>query len=530
MAFANSSDPTDTILPLDRTPASEKVLPSKGLQLTKGLLHLIRNRVRLIALLSIGLCTFGAVTSLALMLSGRVDVFGSAFNVVAQLINLVAAIFVWLAARGRRLSDTAVLYLGLALEVLLCLVAASAGQLWFYRDTGAPMFISWCVPIVILFPVLIPCPPRTMLIASVAAASMEPLAAVGLWSQGVYPLETLRSTLPGTIISPTLAVIIAYVASRIIYGLNVDVAKAKQMGAYHLETLLGRGGMGEVWRAKHQMLARPAAIKLIRPDAVGADEASGHTLLQRFEREAQATASLRSPHTVEIYDFGLSKDGTFFYVMELLEGIDLDTLVKQYGPIPAERVVHILRQVCHSLDEAHEAGLMHRDIKPANLFICRYGRDRDFVKVLDFGLVKKRHTTEDDQGDLTQHGTAVGTPSFMAPEMLSDGGLVDGRADIYAVGCVAYWLLTGLLVFEGSSAMAVIVKHARDIPDSPSARSEMDIPPALEQIVMDCLEKEPENRPQSASDLAIRLDQLNLPESWTDDCAATWWEMRIPAR
>jgi serine/threonine-protein kinase len=302
------------------------------------------------------------------------------------------------------------------------------------------------------------------------------------------------------------------------------------MGAYHLETLLGRGGMGEVWRAKHQMLARPAAIKLIRPDAVGADEASGHTLLQRFEREAQATASLRSPHTVEIYDFGLSKDGTFFYVMELLEGIDLDTLVKQYGPIPAERVVHILRQVCHSLDEAHEAGLMHRDIKPANLFICRYGRDRDFVKVLDFGLVKKRHTTEDDQGDLTQHGTAVGTPSFMAPEMLSDGGLVDGRADIYAVGCVAYWLLTGLLVFEGSSAMAVIVKHARDIPDSPSARSEMDIPPALEQIVMDCLEKEPENRPQSASDLAIRLDQLNLPESWTDDCAATWWEMRIPAR
>jgi serine/threonine-protein kinase len=461
--------------------------------------------------------------------SGKVDVFGSAFNVVAQTFNLAAASFVWVAARGRRFSNTAVLYLGLGLEVMLCLVAASAGQLWFYRDTGAPMFISWCIPIVILFPVIVPCPPRIMLVASIAAASMEPLAALGLWSQGVYPLETLKGTLPGTLISPTLAVIIAYVASRIIYGLNVDVAKAKQMGSYHLESLLGRGGMGEVWRAKHRMLARPAAIKLIRPDAVGTDEAAGHTLLQRFEREAQATASLRSPHTVEIYDFGLSKDGTFFYVMELLDGIDLDTLVKEHGPIPAERVVHVLRQVCHSLDEAHEAGLTHRDIKPANLFICRYGRENDFVKVLDFGLVKKHRATDEDRGDLTQHGTAVGTPTFMAPEMLWDGGPVDGRADIYALGCVAYWLLTGLLVFEGPSAMAVIVSHARDIPELPSARSELDIPPALERIVMECLEKEPTNRPQSATELAGRLDKVVFDNPWTSESAAKWWERHLPA-
>jgi len=356
---------------------------------------------------------------------------------------------------------------------------------------------------------------------------MEPLVAVGLWAQRVYPAETLLRTLPGTIISPALAVIVAYVASRIIYGLNVDVAKARQMGSYLLEALIGRGGMGEVWRARHRMLARPAAIKLIRPDTLGSDSTATQTMLQRFEREAQATASLRSPHTVEIYDFGRSKDGTFFYVMELLDGIDLDTIVKEHGPLPPERVVHILRQVCHSLDEAHESGLTHRDVKPANLFICRYGRDVDFVKVLDFGLVKKHSSSTTEEGDLTQIGAAVGTPSFMAPEMAWEGGPIDARADIYALGCVAYWLLTGHLVFESPSAMAAIVQHARDIPEPPSTRTDSEIPPALERIVMDCLEKEVARRPQTAKELSRSLENVYVPQPWTHERAAVWWEQHL---
>jgi len=528
MKHVPGTDTAETIIPFNRTPASEQVLPTSGLQLTEDLLQLIRERVRLTALLAMGLCAFGAVSAFTFMASGRVDVFASTFNIIAQIGCVLCSTFVWIVARQSRISHTTVLYLGLGLEVLLCFVASLAGQLWYYIDTGVMMFMSWCIPIVILFPVVIPCPPRLMLIVSIVAASMEPLVALGLRLVGFYSADAYQSALPGTIISPTLAVVVAYVASRIIYGLNIDVAKAKQMGSYHLDTMIGSGGMGEVWRARHRMLARPAAIKLIRPDTLGTDNAAAHILLERFEREAQATASLRSPHTVEIYDFGRSKEGTFFYVMELLDGIDLETLVTQFGPLPPERVVYILKQVCHSLDEAHDAGLIHRDIKPANLFVCRYGRDLDFVKVLDFGLVKKHSSTEVHEGDLTQHGTAIGTPNFMAPEMLWDGGPVDGRADIYALGCVAYWLLIGKPVFEASNAMAAIVQHARDIPSPPSSKTELAIPPDLERIVMECLEKEASDRPQSASELTARLDQVHLSHPWTSDRATAWWEQHSP--
>src|SRR5262249_35542916 len=181
----------------------------------------------------------------------------------------------------------------------------------------------------------------------------------------------------------------AYVGARVIYGLGREVAVAREMGSYRLEEKIGQGGMGEVWRARHRMLARPAAIKLIHP-ALAADGRLGRfaDLRRRFEREAQVTASLRSPHTVGLYDFGVANDGSFYYVMELLDGLDADTLVKRFGPLPAERVVHVLRQICHSLSEADSRGLVHRDIKPANIFLCRYGEEHDFVKVLDFGLAK----------------------------------------------------------------------------------------------------------------------------------------------
>lgn len=282
--------------------------------------------------------------------------------------------------------------------------------------------------------------------------------------------------------------------------------------------------MGEVWRAKHRLLARPAAIKLIRPDLTGngrpgvSDEAQ-----QRFEREAQVIARLRSPHTVNLFDFGIADDGGFYYVMELLEGLDAERLVRRFGPIPAERAIHLLRQVCHSLSEAESYGLVHRDIKPANIFLCRYGEDYDFVKVLDFGIVKATSDTADTGVVLTREMAVHGTPAFIAPEQALGGADLDGRADIYATGCVAYWLLTGQLVFTAESPMALLLHHARTPPAPPSTRSEVPIPAALDALVLSCLAKNPAERPQSARELSRRLAAVEGAGAWTEERAREWW-------
>jgi serine/threonine-protein kinase len=230
---------------------------------------------------------------------------------------------------------------------------------------------------------------------------------------------------------------------------------------------------------------------------------------------------LRSPHTVELYDFGVTEDRTMYFVMELLEGTDLETLVRDHGPVPARRVVHIIRQVCASLEEAHVAGMVHRDIKPANIHIGRLGLEYDFVKVLDFGLVKPVAGKVHELSLATAAGLTPGTPAYMAPEMAL-GEAVDGRADIYAVGCVAYYLLTAKLVFEGDTSLQVIVKHLQNDPVPPSQRANVDIPPALEQLVLACLSKKPEDRPSSAGELSRALARLGL-EPWTEEEARRCW-------
>jgi eukaryotic-like serine/threonine-protein kinase len=284
-----------------------------------------------------------------------------------------------------------------------------------------------------------------------------------------------------------------------------------------------------VWRAEHQMLARGAANKLIRPAALGASEGTpGHEMVKRFEREARATAALRSPHTIEVYDYGVSADGTFHYVMELLEGFSLQTLVERFGPVAPERVVGLLRQACHSLAEAHAAGLVHRDVKPANMFVCQLGLDVDFVKVLDFGLVKRRGPQAPGEEALTVSGAFTGTPAYMPPEIALGTEPIDGRADIYALGCVAYWLLTGKRVFESSSAMQMVVDHIRTPAVPPSRRGGPPIPPALEEIVLRCLEKDPASRPASAAGLSLELKALDLEAQWTEERAQAWWRAHPP--
>jgi eukaryotic-like serine/threonine-protein kinase len=291
---------------------------------------------------------------------------------------------------------------------------------------------------------------------------------------------------------------------------------------------LGQGGMGEVWRAEHRLLVRPAAIKLVRHEKLGvAREQDVDVLLRRFEREAQATAALGSPHTIKLFDFGRTEEGAFYYVMELLIGRDLETLVRDFGPLPSARVSHLLRHVCHSLAEAHVRGLVHRDIKPANVYVCRVGLEYDFVKVLDFGLVKFGSRTGHN-ATLSAARVTSGTPGYMAPEVILGEAEVDARADVYAIGCLAYWMLTGQRVFESDSATKLLIDHVQTAPVPPSQRTELPIPREFEKIVLACLEKDPNRRPQNAEILWQMSLNCRSAETWSREAARDWWESHLP--
>ena len=389
--------------------------------------------------------------------------------------------------------------------------------------------ISWIGAVVLMFAALLPTTPPKMLIAGLLAVSMNPLGmlisrAQGRWDFGPWT-RVLLMHYPDYILVGA-AVVIATVVTR----LGQQVTKAREMGSYKLGELLGRGGMGEVYKATHRMLARPAAIKLIRTEMLGAvDEEAAKLATTRFRREAEAAADLRSSHTVELYDFGVTEDGTLYLVMEFLDGMDLETLVRQTGPLPAGRVIHILRQVCDSLEEAHARGLVHRDIKPANIHLGLVGLHHDFVKVLDFGLVKEVTNVSVEHSLATIPGQmAMGTPAYMAPEMAL-GEPVDGRADIYALGCVAYYLLTGQLVFEGEKVFQVIANHLQTPPIPPSQRTERSIPPQLERLILKCLAKRPEDRPQSAAHLLQALELIPA-DRWGEEQAADWWTTSRPIK
>ena len=396
----------------------------------------------------------------------------------------------------------------------------------------SPSLLS-CSPVaiwILIFAALVPLPPKRTLVAALLSALSEPVALYLLvWAESglTLPSATMQfwRFLPSVICAG-----LAFSIASVIHQLEAAADAARRLGSYRLRHLLGRGGMAEVWEAEHRMLARPAAVKLVRPEWLEDDRRSAETMLQRFQREVSATSVLCSPHTIEVYDFGRAQDGTFFYAMERLEGIDLHSLVQGFGPLPAGRVVFILKQICHSLEEAHRAGLVHRDVKPANIFVCRYGLDLDFVKVLDFGLVKGDPPGLEHQS-LTREGAHTGTPAFLPPEIaLGNVADADGRADLYGVGCVAYWLLTGKLVFPLGPSLQMIAAHAHDTPETPSVRGGIKVPASLETIVMELLHKAPADRPPSAAVLAQRLDATGLADEWTEALRARWWEQHLPPR
>jgi serine/threonine-protein kinase len=432
----------------------------------------------------------------------------------------------WIYIRKNNRRPEFYLNLGLGHMIFTCFSVALVMHWGLPVTEKLAVQVSWVGVVVLLYAAVLPVNPRHILIAGLIGVSMNPLAMAISHVHGMSGAQSLKA---GVLMHypDFLIAVIAWAVSRVVTRLGRQVSKAREMGSYQIGELIKRGGMGEIYKATHRMLARPAAIKLIRAEMLGT--AGGETAdlaIKRFHREAEAAANLRSPHTVELFDFGITEDQTLYFVMELLEGVDLETLVRESGPLPPRRVIHILRQTCESLAEAHERGLVHRDIKPANIHLGKAGVRYDFVKVLDFGLVKSVHQPATEDSLATAVGRTPGTPAYMAPEM-SLGETIDARSDIYALGCVGYFLLSGQLVFDATSAFQMVAKHLRNEPVPPSMRARVDIPRDVEAVILKCLAKNPNDRYASVVELTKALEATKL-RPWTDEEAVASWRARQP--
>ena len=511
---------------------------SQDLQLPPRLQAKIRRRIRGVGILSMMAyavsLTFGVVAALSenpppyagLRLLGIISVIALA----AFTIGVV-----------KRLSLKHAINLALTMECLVCLLVSVTNPAYELPTGKTLPGLTWVVPIIVMFPLLIPTPPKWILTASILCVMTVPVGTFIAYELDGQPNVNLAGMLPLALISPTIAACIAYFGATLVYETGVGAEKIRRAGSYQIQKELGAGGMGVVYQAVHERLLRPAAIKYILPAQLESRFGSPQIARSRFEREAEVLGMLRSPHTVELYDYDLDDHGQLYYVMELLEGWDASTLVMQFGVVPPARAVHFLAQVCRSLAEAHYFGMVHRDVKPSNIMVCRYGRDLDFVKVLDFGLMTPRREegvpvpTNPQLGpygagfqtSLTQGHLVMGTPDFMSPEQVLHGPL-DGRSDLYAVGALGYWLLTGKVLFEGGTAREKMERHVKEPPPHPSANTDQPIPHRLEELILSCLAKQPEQRPKSADDLAFAF-MNSVEEAWTPARARTWWN-EVPAK
>ena len=485
-------------------------------------------RLRSLALLYALIFFFAGVFPALLFGVDRERFFGSFIGWGPGVISIAVALLVAAVIGSPRLPLPAAMSIGVAFEIASCygIAAAEFADRTMLDAHQGMMGLSWVAPWILLFTVVVPTSPRRAVLAALASVSAVPVVIGVMMVSGATSLRLDPGQFFFGLVFPYLLVVaMAYVGARVLHNLGTEVKRARELGSYSLEEKLGEGGMGEVWRARHRMLARPAAIKLIRPALAGDDRGGGavwEDARRRFEREAQVIARLRSPHTVELFDFGVAADGAFYYVMELLEGLDADSLLRRFGPTPPERAIYLLRQICHSLSEAESCGLVHRDIKPANIFVCRYGEEYDFVKVLDFGIVRAVHQPAEPNEVRTRENAVQGTPAFISPEQVL-GTALDARADIYATGCVAYWLLTGQFVFTAQTPMGMLMQHAQTAPAPPSTRTDMPIPRALDDLVLSCLAKDPAERPPSARELSRRLAEVDGADAWTQERARDWW-------
>jgi len=496
----------------------------ESLRLPDGIISEHVRRLAVCAAVGAGLWTYGIAMD-AIVRPFFVHVPLSVASIVLEVVGVAVSLIMFWYARCVQPSQQRKIDAGLIYFVLNAAFIAAINVHTGLAAVNGSRGLSWNTVVILVGAMILPATPKRMLVASLASAAADPIA-VWIGHLNGAPVASLANTL--ALFMPNFAcAVIAVLPAHVLQRLGRRLAEAQELGSYQLLELLGRGGMGEVWRARHRLLARAAAIKLIRPELVGAGTiAETQAMLRRFEREAQATAALTSPHTIRVFDYGETGDQRFYYVMELLEGRDLQSLVREFGPVPAGRAQFLLRQVCHSLAEAHARGLVHRDVTPSNVYLCRMGLDYDFVKVLDFGLVKfngRRSFEPEPKGKLH---TTTGTPAFMAPETIL-GADVDQRADVYAIGCVAYYLLTGQPVFEASSPRELFAMHLQEAPIPPSHRTELPIPRELDAIVLACLEKDPRHRPQDAAAVLDMLLRCRTSDAWDNELARVWWERHL---
>jgi hypothetical protein len=517
--------------PTAATPVEAGGARSRPRALPEDLLREASTRLGILSLVAATLWIVGTILGRVAMRSmpgGESVSLGLTMGDAIAAVSVLASLLLFAYTRTAKRDPQRILDLGLAYMVFTALALG----LTFHSGPILPTLfvipqISWIGAVILMFSAIVPSTKTKTLLAGLVAASMNPIAMLWARAQGYWDFGPASHAL--LMHYPDFLLVgVAVVISHVVTTLGRQVAKAREMGSYQLGELLGRGGMGEVYKASHRMLARPAAIKLIRPEMLGGtDPAVAARAIARFWREAEAAAQLRSAHTVDLYDFGVTEDQTLYLVMEFLDGMDLESLVREHGPMPAPRVVHVLRQVCDSLEEAHARGLVHRDIKPANIHLGRVGCREDFVKVLDFGLVKHAGVGA-AQSLATIEGVIMGTPAFLAPEMAL-GDPIDARADLYALGCVAYYLLTGEQVFTGDTVMKVVSQHLHAVPVPPSKRTELPIPAALEHLVLSCLAKKPEERPRNARQLAQSLATIE-GMTWGEEQANRWWRQHHPLK
>jgi eukaryotic-like serine/threonine-protein kinase len=486
---------------------SVPVNPSEELRFMQGRLALFGKTIFIISL------AFILVKGGLDLLRGdsRITVVGRISHALATLIAFV----LWrVAASRRQFSEKTLAWLDMSATLGACACFAVMAHS-FLQPWGAYLGILAVGYATIGRAVTVPSAPRRTLLMGivcfsgllVSVAMME--APPFIPSELGMPIRTLVDTLLWSASGTALAT----VASKVIYGLQEKAIEARQLGQYTLEAKIGEGGMGEIFRARHAMLRRPTAIKVMTGD--GSEAA-----LRRFEKEVQLTARLTHPNTISIYDYGRTPDGRFYYAMELLDGMTLEELVARTGPQPATRVIHILLQVCGALREAHGVGLIHRDIKPANVYLCTRGGARDVVKVLDFGLVREFRSDGSVTG--SNLDILVGTPLYLSPEAILTPAQLDSRADIYALGALAYVLLTGAPPFAGRTLVELCGHHLHSVPEPPSTRGVL-VSEDLEQTVLACLAKDPGARPQTARELAERLRASRDAGRWGEAEAERWW-------
>jgi serine/threonine protein kinase len=453
-----------------------------------------------------------------------------------QALSVAAFAATWLLCRGRARSVRFVRMLELS---VLCVAGGAATMMaWRISYAAHPDFILLlCMSYtLILRAIMVPSSARRTLVYGIVSGVPFLLSVYFIHrtkhDPSIYTLladPRLRldaANLAGrwTVVSGiwwTAGLAITTATSQVIYGLRQEVRDARRLGQYTLSEKLGQGGMGIVYRAQHAMLRRPSAIKLLPPDKLGPESAA------RFEREVQLTARLTHPNTIRVFDYGRTPDGVFYYVMEYLEGASLDEIVEETGPMPPGRVIQVLDQVAGALSEAHAIGLIHRDIKPANIFLTQQGGVPDVAKVLDFGLVKEVDRTEiadTSVASLTRDNAITGTPHYMSPESLTSPASLSASTDLYSLGAVGYFLLTGQHVFTGRTLVEVCSHHLHTPPQPPSERLGAALPTDLEQLVLACLEKTPARRPAGARALQAALRKCESAHAWSEEDAQNWLE------